>query len=121
MRIYSLNIVTLFAVLLIALSGCASPEMVSASDESTARAKISPAQAMKLAAPHLEAVFRLRCERRPDKSWCKKPAADQIILLGEHYHVSRESYPYKTINAYIEPAIRIHKESGELILPDGLK
>jgi hypothetical protein len=119
MRSHGLSIFT--AVLLVIMSGCASPEMVSASDESTARAKISPAQAMKLASPHLEAVFKLRCESRLDKSWCKKPAGDQILLLGEHYHIARESYPYKTINAYIEPAIRIHKETGEVILPDGLK
>ncbi len=40
-------------VLVLLVQACASPEMVAPGDESTARSRISPAEAMRLAAPHL--------------------------------------------------------------------
>jgi hypothetical protein len=101
-------------VLMIFAQACASPEMVAPGDESTARSRISPAEAMRLAAPHLESVFRKRCEKRLDRRWCDKPARDQVLILGDYYHVARESYPYKTIQAYVKPAVRVHRESGEI-------
>ncbi len=94
--------------------------MVSPTDSSTARSPISPAEAVKLAAPHLELLFRQRCQRRIDKRWCDKPARDYVLIQGAFYYVTRESYPYKTINAYLEPAVRVHRESGKLVLPEAL-
>lgn len=109
------------ACTLFLLTACASPEMVSASDESTQRSPVSPAEAKRRALPHLPAVFKLRCEKRMDKSWCTKPARDHVLIVGEYYHVTRESYPYKTLQAYVEPAVRIHRQTGELLLPEGLR
>jgi hypothetical protein len=105
-------------VLVLLVQACASPEMVAPGDESTARSRISPAAAMRLAAPHLESVFRRRCEKRLDRHWCDKPARDHVLVLGDHYHVTRESYPYKTIQAYVKPAVRVHRETGEISFAD---
>ena len=99
---------------LLALVACASPEMVAPGDESTARSRISAAAAVRLAAPHLEENFRKRCESRLDRAWCKKPARDHVIVLGEFYHVTRESYPYKTLQAYVKPAVRVHRDTGAI-------
>ncbi|MFZ5629259.1 MAG: hypothetical protein ACOY5B_09050 [Spirochaetota bacterium] len=101
-------------------NGCASPEMVSVSDESTQRSPVSAAEATRRAGPHLAAVFQLRCQKRIDKSWCTKPARDHVLIVGDYFHVTRESYPYKTLQAYAEPAVRVHRQTGELILPKEL-
>lgn len=91
--------------------------MVSVTDESTTRSRVSPAQALKIAMPHLEANFKQRCQKRIDKRWCDKPALNHIVIVGDYYHITRESYPYKTLQAYVEPAIRVHRDTGELQLP----
>jgi hypothetical protein len=111
----------LIACTVLLLTACASPEMVSVSDESTQRSPVSAAEATRRALPHLPAVFKLRCEKRLNKSWCNKPARDYVLIVGDYYHVTRESYPYKTIQAYVEPAVRVHRQTGELQLPQGLR
>ncbi len=88
--------------------------MVAVNDESTLRSRISAAEAVRLAKPHLDEIFRKRCESRLDKGWCKKPARDHVVVLGEFYHVTRESYPYKTIQAYVKPAVRVHRDTGAI-------
>lgn len=108
-----------FLLTLTWLASCANPEMLSPSDESTQRSPISPAEAVRRAGPHLDSLFHLRCEKRLDRDWCEKPARDYVILLGDYYHVTRESYPYKTLQAYLEPAVRVHRKTGKLLLPDG--
>ena len=107
----------LFAMML-SIQACASPEMVAPGDESTARSRISAAEALRLAKPHLESIFHQRCEKRIDKRWCEKPALDHVLILGDYYHVTRESYPYKTIQAYVKPAVRVHRETGALSFTD---
>lgn len=118
MNILVSNARALIAVLCLQVIACAAPEILSKTDEGTLRGKISPALAFRLASPHLDAVFKMRCERRIDKHWCDKPARDTLLLEGEYYHVTRESYPYKTLNAYLEPAVRVHRNSGKIELPD---
>jgi hypothetical protein len=108
----------LFALVLLYTLGCAAPEIVSVTDEGTGRGKISPAAAFRLASPHLDAVFKLRCRRHLDKRWCDKPPRDTLLIEGEYYHVTRESYPYKTLNAYLKPAVRVHRNTGKIELPN---
>lgn len=105
-------------LLVVFAQACASPEMVAPGDESTARSRVSAAEALRLAKPHLEAVFRQRCESRIDKHWCEKPARDHVLILGDYYHVTRESYPYKTIQAYVKPAVRVHRDTGAVSFTD---
>ena len=97
---------------------CSSPEFVkldgAITDEVT---KISPAQALDLARPHLDVIFHLRCHRRTDQHWCQKIPTNYITQKGDWYCVIRESYPYKTVSAYWDPCVRVNKITGKVILP----
>ena len=81
---------------------------------SVGESKVSPAQAYEKAKPHMAETLKRRCESRPDKTWCKKPARDHMVLQGNYYYITRESYPYKSLYAYLKNAVKVHKDSGEL-------
>lgn len=100
---------------MISLLHCSSRIMVDA--DSTNDLPIQPARALELATPYLELIFQLRCLRREDKSWCSRPARNYITLEGSWYCVLRESYPYKTLNAYQDPCVRVHTKTGRIALP----
>jgi hypothetical protein len=105
-------------IVLLLLFSCSSPEFVKPGSTATDKdIQISPAQALDLARPHLDVIFHLRCHRRMDKHWCQKIPADFITKKGDWYCVIRESYPYKTVLAYWDPCVRVHKITGEVVLP----
>ena len=59
------------------------------------------------------------------KQWLKKrlnkwnkPAYDIIVVQGEWYYLTRDNYPFKTLRAYINHAVRVHVNTGELIQPE---
>ncbi len=82
--------------------------------------RISPQQALEMARPHLPFCWELRCRyvHRGNKHWCSKPPRDFVVEKGRYYYVTRTSYPYKTLEAYVFYAVRIHTRTGELELPE---
>lgn len=108
---------TLGVFLLLAWICSCTPVRMIAIDGSDGDVMVSPRQAMDAARPHLDMIFHIRCNRRPDKSWCAKPSQDFIARQGDWYCISRESYPYKTTQAYWDPCVRVHVQSGRVVLP----
>lgn len=103
----------------ISLLSCSTPVQYRLDDNTLYENSISPQMAYKKAEPHLANNFLDRCNRRIDKRWCAKKYEDLVFLDGNYYFISRESYPYKTIQAYLVNAIKVHKASGTVILPEG--
>jgi len=85
--------------------------------------KVHPAEAMKLAQPYLAKTFELRCKyiHHNDEHWCKKEPRDQIVQEGQFYYITRTSYPYKTANAYMRYAVKVHVKTGALTPPKDAK
>ena len=69
---------------------------------------------MAMAQPYLEETFRKRCQARIDKHWCDKKPRDYIVQKGDYYYISRTAYPYKSIYAYLNYAVRVHVQNGTL-------
>ena len=78
---------------------------------------VSPEEAFKLAGPWLEETYRLRSEGKVNRAGSERPLTDTIVLRGNWYYVSRDNYPFKTIEAYRYHAVKVHIKTGEVIRP----
>jgi len=82
--------------------------------------KISPKRALDLAKPHLAKSWDLGCQRHSSKHWCEKPGIVHIVQKGDYYYLRKTSYPYKTLNAYLKYAVKVHVNSGSVTPPGNL-
>ena len=78
--------------------------------------RISPAAALDLARPHLARAWQLRCRHihHDDRHWCGRAPTDFIVQQGDYYYITRTSYPYKTLRAYLRYAVRVHAQDGQV-------
>lgn len=101
------------------LAGCAKTEYLGNSAKgfwSEEAASIAPNEAFRRAMPHLEATWVARCETvRHHDAWCDKPPVDHMVRRGGYYHVTRTSYPYKASDAYLDYAVKVDVNTGEVI------
>jgi hypothetical protein len=118
----NLRILSLFSALaqLIFLFSCSPPVLVATypGKENAVNNKISPSQAYQSAMPYLEQTFQNRCQSKHQRGshWCDKKPTDYIMQKGKWYYITRSSYPYKTLNAYLRYAVLVHTETGEVRL-----
>lgn len=69
--------------------------------------RIQPNEAIKIAEPYLEG--------HATYWWNKeKPLETHVCLKGKYYYVMRTNYPAKTFNYYLQPAVKIHVNTGEV-------
>lgn len=76
---------------------------------------VTPQQALAAAAPHLDDTFALRTKGRASRSH-RKPFI-VIALKGRYYHVVKESAYGRTPDFYLDHAVLVHKDTGEVIPP----
>lgn len=85
---------------------------------SITRAKISCSEAYELSEPYLDELFEFREGRRTsneDVSYFE--LKDYIYKQGDWYNICRENRESKSIYYYVSPAIRVHKDTGEVVTP----
>jgi hypothetical protein len=112
--------VILLVVLSGLASGCAKVEYVGNTSKgfwSDSSSKVGPNDAYREAEPHLAATWEARCKELPDhEGWCEKPPIDHMVRSGKYYYLTRTSFPYeKGSPAYLDYAVRVDAESGEVI------
>lgn len=100
------------------LPGCAKTEYVGNGNKgfwSDQPAKVSPNDAFRKAQPHLEATWKVRCEKvRNQDAYCDKPPLDHMVRRGSYYYVTRTSYPYENYDRLTEYAVKVHVDTGEV-------
>ncbi len=83
-----------------------SPQMVQV-EEKFEGVAVQPSEALEIATPYLE-------EHATDHWNPDKPLLTHIILKGNYYYISRTNYPAKTVNYYLQPAVKVNTRSGEV-------
>lgn len=68
---------------------------------------IQPNEALSIAEPYLK-------EHATDLWNPDKPLETYIVLKGRYYYVSKSNYPAKTLNYYLQPAIKVNTKSGHI-------
>ena len=76
---------------------------------------ISVQDAIKLADPYLDKTFELRIASREHVS--DKEASLWITLKGDYYYLVKDNYPSYTPGFYLNYAVKINKDTGEVIPP----
>jgi len=87
--------------------GCfyAEPKYLNAND--VVDAKIQPQKALELASPYID--------EHATYNWNpKKPLVTHIVKYRKWYYVKRTNYPAKTFRYYLQPAVRVHAQTGEI-------
>ncbi|MDD5488588.1 MAG: hypothetical protein PHH49_06485 [Candidatus Omnitrophica bacterium] len=80
---------------------------------------ISQEEAIKLAEPYLDLSFSLRKKSRDSRYNSAGDDMAQIwtFLRGDYYYITKDNYYYKTEDAYFQYAVKVHKDTGEVIPP----
>jgi len=84
-------------------------------------AKIEPDEAYRRSKIYLEKTFELRQKSRSIKLDFDRKKIDYIVLKGGWYFIVRDTYPAKKLSFYLDYAVKINKNTGELILPFKVK
>ena len=84
-------------------------------------AKIEPDEAYSRSKIYLEKIFKLRQKIRSKKCDFDRKKIDYIVLKGDWYFIVRDTYPAKNLSFYLDYAVKINKNTGELILPGKVK
>ena len=106
-----------FALLL--LTACAPTQYFSNAKQGFAEfppATIDVQKAIRLAQPYLDESYKMRLNMR---KWPLDNGQDPVIyvsLVQDYYYIVKENYPYKFREAYMQYAVRVHKETGEVTL-----
>lgn len=100
-------------------TGCASPPYLGNTSKgfwSDAYAPVSPNDAYYKAEPHLEATWKARCQEvHQQDGWCKKPPLDHMVQKGDYYYITRTSMTYEKKSEYLKYAVKVNKDTGEVI------
>ena len=78
---------------------------------------ISPKMALEFAKPFLEYSYNLRKKNRPEEYNEPRSPIEHMILRGDFYYVTRDSYDSERAAFYIPYAIKINKNTGKVIKP----
>jgi len=78
---------------------------------------ISPYTAFELANPFVEYSYNLRKKNRSKEFNIKGVPVDYVVLKGSLYYVTRDTYKSKKPSFYISYAIKVNKDTGQIIKP----
>ncbi|MBN1252244.1 MAG: hypothetical protein JXR51_00365 [Bacteroidales bacterium] len=101
------QIKNLFPFLAFFISSCffAEPQYIKLTD--TFDVDIQPIEALKIAEPYIE--------KHATYNWNKdKPLKTHIIKYRKWYYFKRTNYPAKAIRYYMQPAVRVNVNNGEI-------
>ncbi len=104
----------------LSLAGCEPVSVGNSSSgyETVPDAKIQPEEAVKLVDIYVDKTFDLRIK---DSDLKRKEGIKPIIfvtLKDDFYYIVQENYPAKSVYFYLDHAVRIHKNTGEIIPPE---
>ena len=111
--------IIVFIFLISSLIGCKSIPVGSSYSgyENVIRAKIQLEEAVKLAKPYLDRTFELRkLHSDLSRSEDKEPGIF-VTLKNRYYYIVKENHPAKSVNFYLDHAVKVHINSGEIIPP----
>lgn len=75
---------------------------------------IQPKEAISIATPYLaEHATVLHGTHQP----AHKPLKTSIVKKYHWYYVQQSNYPAKSIQSYLQPAVKVHVQTGEVSLP----
>lgn len=108
------------ATLLMTAIGCAKvvPIRMVGIDDAVPEMKISPAEAIALARPHLQASFEQLKKHSEEVANSDRTPWETILVDGDWYVVAYNNYPFMNANDYRYGAVRVHGQTGEVVLPD---
>ncbi len=74
---------------------------------SIADVAIQPSEAIRIATPFLDehGTYNYRKD---------KPLVLHLLRHGEWYYVMRTNYPAKTVRFYMQPAVKVHVQTGKV-------
>ncbi len=104
--------------LLLFLQGCSSVSLGNSrvGFDTVEGVAIQPADAVEIARPFLDESYRLRIESSSLPRDTEKVSI-WVSLRGSYYFIVKESYPAKELSFYLDNAVRVHKQTGEIIEP----
>lgn len=116
MNTYKILIIIIFASI---LAGCEPQSMGSSLSgyKNNPGATIQPQKAVELASPYLDKTFELR-QRNSDLT--RKKDVEPIIhvtLKDDEYYIVKENYPGKSVYFYLEHAVKVNINSGNVVPP----
>ena len=78
---------------------------------------VSASEAVKNATPFLDQCYRLRQKSR-NETESESEAAIYVTLKGKYYHVVKDDYVSMNAGYYLTPAVKVHSETGKIIVPE---
>lgn len=110
----------IYFFLILGLVGCSEPIDVGSSYsgyQNVEGAKIQPNTAIELAKEYLNKSFELRKANIDVSRNNDKEPAIFVTLKDDYYYIVKENYPAKSIYFYLDYAVKVHKDTGEVIPP----
>ena len=116
-----INAIIIMLMAFVCLSGCGQ-QYYSGTDDTGFKHfpdnKISPEQAIEIAKPYLDASYVLRTKNRDSElNMPEKKPITYVILYKNYYYVTKDNYDAKSVNFYLDYAVKVDKNTGGLIAP----
>lgn len=110
----------LLLLMMIFISGCSAVTVGNSFSEYKILegVKIQPERAVELAGPYLDKSFHLRTKNRPPRMLSDRKPYINVMLKGNYYYVVKDNYPAIPTSFYLPHAVKVHKQSGEVIEPN---
>ncbi len=103
-----MNIKRIIIAFIIPLFGCKEPIFVNITDK-VHGVKIQPNEALEIAKPYLE--------QHGTYNWNQEKKLETYITLkGKWYYIMKTNYPAKSIYFYLQPAVKVQTNTGEVKL-----
>jgi len=109
-------------ILLVAISsfyGCATKYYFSNVNKGFARfpkSNVSIEQAIRIAEPYLNQSYKMRLSLRKWPLQASSPPIIYVTLLDPYYYIVKEDYPYQYREAYLEFAVKVNRNNGQVEL-----
>ncbi|MCP4296136.1 MAG: hypothetical protein GY786_11055 [Proteobacteria bacterium] len=111
----------LLSVFALFLSNCSGIEYVGSEHNDFKNAPkypISISKAIEISKPYLDETFKQRSAKRSDQ-FSKEPVV-WVSIKGDWYYIVKDNYSSYTPGFYLNHAVKIHKETGQLVKPENL-
>ena len=80
--------------------------------------KISPQKALELATPYTNDSYELRKRNRSEKyNSMAATSIEYVVLKDNYYYITKDNYPSKLASFYMTYAVKVNKNTGEVIRP----
>lgn len=110
----------LFAIfVLMSIQGCATKYYFSNVNKGFLgfpHSTISIDKAIQIAQPYLNQSYKLRMSLRKWPLQSSSPPIIYVTLLDQYYYIVKEDYPYQYREAYLEFAVKVNRNSGQVEL-----